>query len=258
MAFIRAVEMSNTISRPFVRYHLKKTFEINQDIMGLICHPQNDNQWIDYQSGQYMNVCLDTALHTMLSLSIANRCTDDHYIEFHLRHDSKQMAALVLLEQLKLDPTLYLNGPYGKMTAANIKPNAPLLLLAGGTGIAPFKAILEHLMVLPSLTHSIHLLWGIRKPEDLYLLSFLEEVQQKLSHFNFEIILSDPVPTNITWPYQTGFLDEWLTPDIPDLNDSQIYISGPYMMIQKCYAALLAYGVNPDAITSDMIDSLQV
>lgn len=238
----------------FILYQLESTLAITQDILSLRCRPCNMDHYIPFQAGQYVKVFLKNTNHiTTLPLSVANISTA--MLEFHLRYNKTQTAVQLLLEQLAATPILQISGPFGNMTTANIIfDDSPLLLLAGGTGIAPFKALLEQLATSPTaLNKPIDLLWGISKPEDFYLADFFEKIKKKLTNLHVEVVLSHPQTIPSSFP--TGFLDEHLAKKSTISRYRQAYLSGPYAMVQKCHTHLLNQGLSEALILSDMISS---
>lgn len=244
------------------KYKLIETTPISPDIISLRFAPLKLTQAFHYEAGQYINTVLENppiAADSVLSLSIANASNQAHILEFHLRHDSKQKAALSFVEQLKHNKVIEITGPFGKMTKANLRVDKNLLLLAGGTGIAPFKALLEEILQQQSalLNHSISLWWGIRKPRDLYLLDFLKEIQNQYASFAYKIVLStiDEIDEHENWPFSTGWLHEMLRDESAwtDVSNIQVYASGPFEMVKKCHATLLERGLENALIYSDML-----
>lgn len=243
-----------------IKYKLIDTKPISNDIISLRFSPLNQAHVLRYQSGQYINTILEKSPFTtdaVLSLSIANACNQNHDLEFHLRHDEKQKAALSFIDQLQHNQVINIIGPFGQMTRINLHSDKKLLLLAGGTGIAPFKALLEEMIENQDTHHnqSISLWWGVRKPTDVYLLDFLEHIQTQYSAFTYKIALSNSDKPK-DWPFANGWLHDMLMDENKWSgidSTTQAYISGPFEMVKRCQKTLLARGLDERLILSDML-----
>ncbi|MGE4348526.1 MAG: FAD-binding oxidoreductase [Candidatus Berkiella sp.] len=242
-----------------IKYKLIDTRPISKDIISLRFSPLHTAHVLRYQAGQYINTILQKRLlvtDAVLSLSLANAYNQNHELEFHLRHDEKQKAALSFIDQLQHNPVIDIIGPFGQMTRTNLRSDKKLLLLAGGTGIAPFKALLEEMIEHPDKlrNQSISLWWGVRKPEDLYLLDFLEKTQAQYPTFTYKIILSTPDKPN-DWHFANGWLHDMLMNESEwsDIENTQVYASGPFEMVKKCQSTLLERGLDKICILSDML-----
>jgi len=236
-------------------YILKKAQSINSDIVELVLYPQHSDQYIHYQAGQYIIAKIS---HMVFPLSIANAPTQQqsHSLVFHLRYNTSQIQAQNFLQQLKKNKVLGLEGPYGLMTVENMKTKGyRLVLLAGGTGIAPFKALLEDLVSKASpLLNTIHLFWGVNKLEDLYLKNWLRSIKSIYPEFSYDFILSD-IQSAPSWQGLTGWIYEHALNTLKDLGakPTRIFASGPYEMIINSQKAFIAAGLQPEHFISDML-----
>ena len=107
----------------------------------------------------------------------------------------------------------------------------PIILLAGGTGFAPIKAVIEH-----ALHHRIDehrpmvLYWGVRTKRDLYMPELPAKWQQESRGFTFIPVLSEPAADD-HWPGRTGFVHQAVLDDFADLSGYQVYACGGPPMI---------------------------
>lgn len=241
-----------------VVYRLKDLHFHHPDLAFLSFLPKDPQTRLIYQAGQY--VTLKIADWT-LPLSLAKAPDAQHALVFHLRIHPEDPAIQALMAQLANDQThdFYFTGPFGVMTTSTLKPNHALVLLAGGTGIAPFKALLEDLYLKHNTQVAVSLYWGISKPEDFYLSDLLEDLKTRYANFEYHLILSEPERFP-AWQGQTGWLHEWIlkqyqTETIPRLTQSQVFASGPFEMIQKCLKTLTALGLKREQFISDIVPS---
>ncbi len=236
-------------------YILTSTQAINSDIIEIILHPQDLEQYISYQAGQYV---ISKINNIAFPLSIANAPTPhkNNDLVFHLRHNQSQPQSQDFLQLLNQTKSLKLEGPHGLMTIDNISTDTnKLILLAGGTGIAPFKAILEDLENKASpLLNKIHLFWGVKKTEDLYLKDWLKQIQATHPKFSYQLILSN-VHAYPQWQGATGWVYEQALKILKNFDEkpTHVFASGPYDMVVNSQKAFLAAGFKSKYFISDML-----
>jgi NAD(P)H-flavin reductase len=178
--------------------------------------------------------------------SIANWSPNDHQLEFHFRHGPKHPVTEQFLNYLMQQQSIWLGGPLGQ----NILPHTerPLILLAGGTGIAPIKALLEAAVARQYMA-PIRLYWGIDLPRDKYLPHWLTQLNQSLTDFKAQVILNHPLPN---WKGATGLISEYLSNQSLDLAHALVYTCGPYPMCLRLKQDLLQRGLSAAQWHCDM------
>ncbi len=137
----------------------------------------------DYLPGQYVDLNFKGVKR---SYSIANAKEKNQVLELHIRKvENGQMSGLIFGE-LKEDQLMRIEGPKGTFF---IRDNVrPLILVAGGTGIAPVKAILEELINRED-PRDVYIYWGMPSSEGFYLES-LDIFSKEKSNIHFIPVLS--------------------------------------------------------------------
>jgi len=105
----------------------------------------------------------------------------------------------------------------------------PIIFVAGSTGFAPIKALIEHAFH-HDVARPMVLYWGVRALRDLYLAKLPGEWQEQHRNFTFIPVLSDPSPED-NWPGRTGFVHKAVMADFLDLSGYQVYACGGPAMI---------------------------
>jgi CDP-4-dehydro-6-deoxyglucose reductase len=218
------------------------------------------NERLQYLAGQYVDFLLKDGRRR--SFSLATPPHDDKLLELHVRHVPGGVFTDALFTQYKGREILRVEGPLGSFYLRE-DTDKPIILVAGGTGFAPIKAIIEHALH-HKLPREIVLYWGVRSKRDLYLPHLPGEWQQQHPNFTFIPVLSDPLPDD-TWPGRTGFVHEAVVRDFPSLAGYQVYACGGPAMIdaarrdftQKCglppeefFADSFTYAAESEARTS--------
>ncbi|MPN23613.1 Na(+)-translocating NADH-quinone reductase subunit F [bioreactor metagenome] len=105
----------------------------------------------------------------------------------------------------------------------------PILLIAGGTGFAPVKAIVEHALAEES-QRPMTIYWGGRRREDLYLNTLGEGWMRTHAHIRYTPVLSESAQDD-EWTGRTGLVHLAAMQDIPDLSAHQVYVCGAPAMV---------------------------
>lgn len=139
-------------------------------------------------------------------------------------------------------------GPMGGFIMAHSP--APLLLIAGGSGLAPIKAMLEQ-ELRDGCTREATFLFGARTASDLYALNELETIAAGWSgRFEFVPVLSHE-PAGSGWTGALGMVTDGLAVRVSDLGRREAYLCGPPPMVDAATAALRACGVAAQSIRAD-------
>lgn len=187
-----------------------------------------------HQAGDYLMLGLDQ--QDTKPFSIANAPQDNGVIELHIRNqqDSDWMQRL-----FKVQPgdRLWADGPKPQMklqheTALNI-------FIAGGTGIAPMKALLEA-RIQQGLTQPTQLYWGARHQAELYIHQQLVELAEQQPLFDYYPVISEADPA---WSGLHGLVHKKAIEQNPDLSQATVYLCGAWAMVQAAEPDLLAAGL---------------
>jgi CDP-4-dehydro-6-deoxyglucose reductase len=187
--------------------------------------PANDR--LQYLAGQYVDFLLKDGRRR--SFSIATAPEDDALLDLHVRHVPGGYFSGQLFNEFKGREILRIEGPLGNFFLRE-DSDKPIIFVAGGTGFAPIKAVIEHAFH-HSVDRQIVLYWGVRSRSDLYLPELPVEWQRRHGNFTFIPVLSDPLPGD-DWPGRTGFVHKAVMTDFADLSAFQVYACGGPAMIE--------------------------
>ena len=166
------------------------------------------------------------------------------HLTFFIRHVPGGAFTDWLFTEQRLGEVLQISGPGGDFW---LRPDeAPLVLIAGGSGLAPMVSLLED-AVRKGCTRDVTFLFGARAQRDLYKLDLIEALgKQWRGNFKFIPVLSDE-PSNSQWSGKRGMVTEFLSPDhVPQLGACHAYLCGPPRMIDAAMTQLYAAGI-PEA-----------
>ena len=187
------------------------------------------NERLQFLAGQYIDFLLKNGRRR--SFSLATPPHADELLELHIRHVPGGFFSDTLFTQYKGREILRFEGPLGFFYLRE-DSDKPIIFVAGGTGFAPIKAVIEH-----ALHHGIQstrpmvLYWGARSKQDLYLPDLPGRWQtENPGQFTYIPVLSEPKPGD-AWPGRTGFVHRAVLDDFRDLSGYQVYACGGPAMI---------------------------
>jgi CDP-4-dehydro-6-deoxyglucose reductase len=195
---------------------------------------------LQFLAGQYIDILLRNG--TRRSLSLANPPHDDGLLELHLRNYGGPFSTYVFT-QMKEKDILRFEGPLGTfyLREDSIKP---AVLIAGGTGFAPIKAIIEH-AIHNRLKRPLLLYRGARHAADLYL-DELPIAWQREHGITYVPVLSDAAAEE-AWTGRRGLVHEAVIADLPNLSGCEIYACGAPAMIDAARRDFIARCNLPEA-----------
>lgn len=164
--------------------------------------------------------------------SIARRGPGGRF-EFHVKHTPGGLASEWIFTRLQAGDRVELSGPYGRFFLRD--GEGPVLFLAGGTGLAPIKAMLLALLE-QTPTRLATLIFGARTEAELYDDRFLQDLAQAHPNFTYIPAVSDEPPGEERIAF--GRVDEVLRARFERLKGYQAYVAGPPPMVDACIAAL--------------------
>jgi benzoate/toluate 1,2-dioxygenase reductase subunit len=159
-------------------------------------------------------------------------------VEFLVRNIPNGLMSSYLAGSARPGDALTLTGPIGSFYLRDV--TRPLLFLAGGTGLAPFLAMLE------SLRHKetgqpIHMIYGVTNDADLVELDKLAAFAAAIPGFTYVTVVADPASTHERKGYVTHHL--------PDAalhgGNLDLYLCGPPPMVDAVRGTLAERGVKP-------------
>lgn len=199
--------------------------------------------------GQYIDVLLPGGQRR--SFSLANPPHDDALLEIHVGLVPGGRFSEEVFRHMQPGALLEIQGPLGTFFLQEDSPR-PVLMVAGGTGFAPCKAMLRHLFE-NRVPRQITLYWGARRPGDLYELAQAEQWLREQTDFRFVPVLSEP-QTQDHWTGRRGWVHEAVLADHADLSVYDIYLAGPPAMVRAARQSFLLKGADPAHIFSDAFD----
>ena len=199
------------------------------------------NERLQFLAGQYIDILMKEGKRR--SFSMANAPHDDQFLQLHVRRNPSGTFSKYVFDEMKERAILRFEGPLGTFYLHE-DSDRPLIFVAGGTGFAPIKGIIEHLF-FKGLDRQVVLYWGARSAADLYMPALPAEWQREHDNFSFIPVLSDPLPED-QWQGRTGFVHQAVLDDFKDLSGWSVYACGAPAMTDIARETFVAQRGLPD------------
>jgi CDP-4-dehydro-6-deoxyglucose reductase len=202
---------------------------------------------LQFLAGQYIDVLMKDGKRR--SFSMANAPHDDALLQLHVRKTPGGAFSRYVFEEMKERAILRFEGPLGTFYLRE-DSDKPFIFVAGGTGFAPVKAQIEHLLHHGE-DRPIVLYWGVRAARDLYLDALPRAWQQAHDNVSYIPVLSEPEPAE-GWQGRTGLVHQAVLDDFADLSGYQVYACGAAGMTDVARATFVEQrGLPEDAFYCD-------
>lgn len=203
---------------------------------------------LNYLAGQYIEIVTPNGEQT--PFSIANAPLGGQQLELHIRHTPENIFSHYLLNEIKKSGQIMINGPFGHCNYHQ-HPKLTTLLLAGGTGFAPIKAIIEQALAQGEVGN-MHLYWGARSASDLYLDALPRYWEKTIANFRYTPVLSERALTG-NWQGKVCLPYEAIAKDYPNLSCHQLYAAGPPDLVSSAWRVLQPLGLKKEHTYSDTL-----
>jgi len=200
-----------------------------------------------FTPGQYVDLLVPDSDLTR-SFSMAN-LPGDGRLEFLIRAYPDGMFSRLLQDGLAPGSPVAFTGPYGSLRVADTARD--ILLVAGGSGMAPVLALLRELAGQAS-DRKVRFFYGARTKADLFHQDVVAELGSRLADFSYTEVLSQPDGSG--WTGATGFVHEAAARALAggEISDPEVYTCGPPPMIDALIDELTsAHGVDEGDISYD-------
>jgi CDP-4-dehydro-6-deoxyglucose reductase/ferredoxin-NAD(P)+ reductase (naphthalene dioxygenase ferredoxin-specific) len=196
----------------------------------------------DFSAGQFASVTF--AGCAPRDYSMAN-VPGDPILEFHVRRSAGGTVSAYVAETLKIGDTVRVEGPFG---ASYLREShrGPIIAVAGGSGIAPIKSIVERALA-QKLPQHIYLYFGVRSERDLYLHDLFAALAHQHDTLHFIPVLSEGTSGDM----RAGLVHEAVARDFDEVDGCKAYLAGPPVMVEAATKLLEQRGMRRIDIHAD-------
>ena len=215
------------------------------DVMALYLKLPADER-LRFAAGQYIEIIV--AGGKRRAYSLANAPQDTGLLQLHIRQTPGGGFSERVFHDMKERDMLRFEGPLGSFQLDQ-KSSKPIILLAGGTGFAPIKSMVED-MLARGLNRPISLYWGTPDRAGLYLPELPQRWAAEHDNIRYVPVLSAPRPED-AWSGRRGLVHEAVLEDIAELSAYQVYAAGSPAMVRAAQRDFVGRGLPEQAFFAD-------
>ncbi len=234
-----------TIPPRIIPARVERKEKLSHDVMALFLKlPSSEH--LQFFAGQYVEFLLKDGKRRAFSL--ANAPNIDNLLELHLRLIPGGQFTEYVFNEMPDKAILRIEAPFGSFYYRE-DSKKPMIMVAGGTGFAPIKGVIEH-MLHHNIQRDVYLYWGARALEDLYMPELPAAWAAAYPNIKFIPVLSDAKPED-NWQGRAGLVHQAVLDDFADMNAFEVYCCGAPAMVEVAHASFVSAGLPEDAFHSD-------
>jgi ferredoxin-NADP reductase len=197
-----------------------------------------EEQDFSFKAGQFITFDLpigEKRLQRWRSYSIASAPSDNKEIELCIVRAHEGLGTAYLFDTVKEGSVLRFKGPDGTFCLPE-KIEKDIVMICTGTGIVPFRSMLQDLASKGNANHNIHLIFGTRYESGILYQEELEHMKAIMPNFRYDVALSRENKEN----YHHGYVHSvYLTEYAKNSENVQFYLCGWSAMIDEAVANLI-------------------
>ncbi|MDX2091653.1 MAG: ferredoxin reductase [Kofleriaceae bacterium] len=208
--------------------------------------------WPGHRAGQHVDVRLtaEDGYSVERSYSIASPPEDGERVTLTVERLDNGEVSPYLVDELRVGDPLELRGPIGGYFVWEARLGGPLLLVAGGSGIAPLMAMIRHRVAARSTTPT-RLLYSSRSFDDVIYRDELARIASNGSGIQPTYTLTRAQPAG--WTGYRRRVDTDMLREVawPPERRAQVFVCGPTDFVEAAAASLLELGHAPARIKTE-------
>jgi benzoate/toluate 1,2-dioxygenase reductase component len=198
---------------------------------------------LTFLPGQYVNIAVpDTDVTRSYSFSNAPH---EERLTFLIKITPGGVMSTYLTDRAAVGDAITFTGPHGSFFLR--ESDRPVLMLAGGTGLAPILSMLGQLRAEGSRRRG-HIIYGVNTDEDLVALDVLADITAGLPGFAYDHCVVDPASTAVNKGPEKAYVTSLISPAHLYDGDVAIYLCGPPPMVEAVRKYVADVGVEPTGL----------
>jgi ferredoxin-NADP reductase len=207
-------------------------------------------QSFDFLPGQFVTLDLpidEKPSKRLRSYSIASWPDGSNIIELCIVLLDEGAGTKYLFNEIVVGSSVTLRGPVGVFTLKEENLQQDLFLICTGTGIAPFRSMVQYLTLQKTPHKNIHLIFGCRTQKDLLYFDELNKLQQTNPNFFYHPILSRE-----EWNGKKGYVHSIYEELCQNKQPANFFLCGWKAMIDEAKLRILALGYDKKMIHQEL------
>jgi CDP-4-dehydro-6-deoxyglucose reductase/ferredoxin-NAD(P)+ reductase (naphthalene dioxygenase ferredoxin-specific) len=241
---VRRIDTEELVLHPsrVMRCRVLELEDLTHDIKGVRLAVESGGPFV-FSAGQYAQVEFAPGFSRHYSMANTPQASE---LLFHVRHMPSGRTSAYVATDLKIGDRVKVSGPLG-IAYLRDKHAGAVLLVAGGSGLAPIQSILCTLLAR-AYSAPVTLYFGARSERDVYHEPLLRQLAAKHANFTYHVVLSEQKGAS---GRRYGLIHEALAEDLGDTRDLMAYLAGPPVMVEAATALLVARGLASRQIHAD-------
>ncbi len=206
---------------------------------------------MDFIPGQFIElltpVYFDGGEEVYRTYSIAGDPGDKGSFELIIRRVPNGIGTTYCFDHLKAGDSVRVNGPCGVFRLSDT--DAPIIFIAGGSGMAPIRCILNHMRNAGNKRKAVYY-FGANKVSELFMLDEMKQFECDLADFRFVAVVAQP-DLDEHWDGAAGLVTEAVAREVKNAGECEAYLCGSPGMIAASGKVLKELGVSEDKIHYD-------
>ena len=214
--------------------------KLNHDVMQM-CLKLPGIEKLNFRAGQYIEFIMGDGSRRAFSMANAPH---DSMIELHLRLIEGGKFTSFVFNEMKEKSIHRIEGPIGQFYLRDSEK--PIIFIAGGTGFAPIKSIIED-MIANKNKRKIYLYRGVRSEKDFYMNELVNDWIKQLEGLTYIPVVEDGLSEDA----RSGYVHHAVLEDFKNLNDIQVYCCGAPGLVENAFKDLTKSGLPDDQFFAD-------
>lgn len=219
--------------------------QLGDDVMVLHLQLPATEQ-LTFMAGQYIEFLLKDGRRR--AFSIANAPHEKGFLELHIRKIAGGHFTEQVFNEMPLKTILRIEAPLGSFFLRE-QNEKPIIMVAGGTGFAPVKGMIEH-MIFNQIQRPVYLYRGARQVNDLYMDELCQRWTQFMPNIQYIPVISDGHEGD-NWTGRRGLVHQAVLEDHADLSGFEAYVCGAPGMVDIAKETFVKQGLPEEEFYSD-------
>lgn len=219
--------------------------QLSHDVMQVFLRLPKSQEF-NFIPGQYIDIVMKDGQRRSFSIANLPRQADEEGLELHIRHVPNGRFTPKVFNAMRERDLLRLEGPFGAYLLQS-DTDRRMIMIAGGTGFSPIKGLVQQALG-NNPAQRIHLFWGARDEQDLYMNELAEKWSQAHENFAYTPVLSE---STSDWRGADGWVHDAVLASYDNFDDVDVYASGPPVMIDAVRDELGAMGMRAERLFFD-------
>jgi anthranilate 1,2-dioxygenase reductase subunit len=214
---------------------------VSSTVARIVATPADSAEPVSFIPGQYVHLSVPgTDEHRSYSFANPPSRTDaaTNTYEFFIKVLEQGAMSDYISQRAKAGDEMTMTGPFGRFYLRPVEE--PVLMVAGGTGLAPMLSMLDEMVAQGDTGQPVHLLYGANTPDEFFAKDQLDGYAAKGLSLTVERAVVDG---GGSWDGATGHVTDLLRPDLLSGGACRVYLCGPPPMIDAAEAWLSSNGV---------------